>query len=167
MARLEFINALNAGRRQFFKSKETIMLKRFVKDNMEQFFAENDDDRQRRFWELYKDCEVDMEAVAKALEWQGVGLFPCSQANLLNLLYEPCSSKVFQKFLELLRNNGGAATAVYIAGKKAVVLTNKASVGLDSTSYRAVKSMAGSVPDLRIIPWPAIKAQQCKVITEV
>lgn len=160
MARVELIEALRKGSKEFLKSLENSSKKYFIRKNISNFVSPDDSEATGRLYSLLKDPNTTVEDICDQMRWDGFGIIETNQSKLLDLLYDPPKAAMFAEFRKVIAGASGTGTVVFIAGKKAVVVTNIASIGTDRGTYRAVKEMDATIPDLKIIPWPAIVAQK-------
>lgn len=158
--RMDFLRQLQEHKQELILSAEDSRLKQFIRNNIAKFISRADC---RNLYSMLRDCSKTTEDIVKLMEWHGFGIYSATQKQLLDLMYDPTTSVLFRDFRKLLPEKDGVATAVYVLGKRAVVVTNKSNI--NKGSYTCCKSMGGSVPDIHIIPWEQLDTET--LITEV
>lgn len=159
-SRLELLNLIQEQKKEFLDGLSDTAVKKFIRSNTKHFARSED---MNKLYRMLRDPQATVADIKAQMQWTGFGISEISARNMTELLYNPTESSAFKQFKDLLIENKGSATAVYVQGKRAVVMTN---LSCYDVSYCAVKSMGGSVPDIYLIPWYQL-TQTTNIVTEV
>lgn len=161
-SRAELLQQIQEQKREFIAGIADSNAKKFVLANKANFVAPN---RYSMLYRMAKNGSTTMQQIIDEMHWPCLGIFEITQKQLCDLLYQPTEAVPFRRFRELIASGDGTASAVFFAGKKAVLLTNQSKYH-NTGDYRIVKSMGGSVPDIIIVPWYSITGTNI-IVTEV
>lgn len=161
-SRMELIQQIQTQKHEMLEGFKDSKLKQFIREHIKHFSPASE---LSGLYQLIKNPGASIQTIKAERNWQGFGIYTVTQKQMLDLLYKPTDAVVFRHFRELIAENGGTATALYVLGKRAVLITNKSDYN-NIGDYRIGKEMGGSVPDIFIVPWYAVTDTNI-IVTEV
>lgn len=159
MSRNDLLVALQEDCRGSLAQMKCNELKYFILRNKTNFCTIDDPDSVTQLEQACRDKMTKIKDIAEQCHWHGLDITDAKMTQLLDLMYEPKTSKLFSYYKDRLVEWRGYGSVVFVCGKRAVLLTNKPYNGCNDVSYQAVNAMSGGIPDLHIVPWYVVNKE--------